>query len=76
MTASDIRTVAEAAELLDLSHSTVKRMAEDGRLTAVRKDPWMLDGASVDAAAAKLADELTARADSIRAQIGAAASSR
>jgi predicted site-specific integrase-resolvase len=57
----DVLTRAETAERLGVTTVTITRWTEDGRLTAVRSDPWLYARVEVERLAAELAVELKAR---------------
>lgn len=63
---SEVLTRAEAAERLGVTTVTVTRWVNDGRLAAIRDDPWLFAVAAVEALAAELADEFTAKAEALR----------
>lgn len=67
MSTPDVLTRAEAAERLDVTTVTITRWVIDGRLTAIRDDPWLFAAAEVERLAAELAAEHTAKAARLRA---------
>ena len=62
MSTPDVLTRAEAAERLGVTVVTVTRWVADGRLTAIRDDPWLFAASEIERLAAELAAEYTAKA--------------
>jgi predicted site-specific integrase-resolvase len=68
MTGSDVKTAAEAAERLGVTHMTIQRWAKDGTLTAIRKAPLLFDAAEVERRAAVMAEAARAKAAHLAAE--------